>query len=94
MSTEYRNIVQACATQGQATAQRLAAKGNPQRLYLYARTSQPNMPGRLFLCQGDRPPPEGYDLVTPEGLRSDAPYENFFTWIYDRARRAPVMAID
>ena len=91
---EYRNIVQACATQGQALAKRLAANGTPEPLYLYAKPSQPSKPGELRLVADSDLAPTGFDLVTPEGLRTSTPYESFFVWVYDRARSAPVMAIE
>ena len=94
MNREYTAIVKACADHGQTIAQQLAVTGNPQSLYLYALPSQPGKPGRLLLIPDSEPAPTGGELLTPEALRTSEPYGNFFTWIYDRARRAPVMAID
>lgn len=94
MNQEYRTIVQECAEQGKSLATMLANKGSFEPLYLYARPSEPGKPGRLFLVRDSAPNPIGYKLVTGEGLRSNVPYENYFTWIYDRAKSAPVLSIE
>lgn len=91
---EYRTIVQECAEQGKALAAMLANDGSLEPLYLYARPSEPGKPGRLFLVRDSAPNPMGYKLVTGEALHSNVPYENYFTWVYDRAKRAPVLSID
>lgn len=92
--TEYCEIVKSCAAQGRALAAHLANNGILEPLYLYARPSEPGKPGRLFLVRDSAPPPHGVELVTGEGLRSNVPYDAYFTWIYDRARRAPILSID
>lgn len=94
MSQEYRTIVQECAEQGKALANMLTNKGSFEPLYLYARPSKPGNPGRLFLVRDSAPVPEGCKLVTGEGLRSNVPYENYFTWVYERAKSAPILSID
>lgn len=93
MCEEYRRLVQACATQGKALMQILSNKGTPEPLYLYARESTESRPGELFLVRDSAPVPEGYKLLTGEGLRSNVPYENYFQWVFDRARQARILSI-
>lgn len=89
---EYDLIVAECATQGKALMRQLTADGQAQALYLYARPSTPGKRGRLMLARQDAPVPDGVVLVTGEGLRTNVPYDNYYAWIWDRARRAPVMS--
>ena len=92
--TEYCEIVKACAAQGRSLAAHLANNGLLEPLYLYARPSEPGKPGRLFLVRDSALIPPGVELVTGEGLRANVPYDAYFTWVYDRARRAPILSID
>lgn len=91
--SEYDQLVAECADQGKALARMMAADGTLEPLYLYARPSEPGKPGRLFLVRDSAPVPPGVQLVTSEGLRSNVPYESFFTWVHTRAKRAPILAI-
>jgi len=90
---EYRAIVQACADQGRALSRMMAADGTIEPLYLYHRPSEPGKPGRLFLARDSAPVPPGVVLTTGEGLRGNVPYADFFRWVFERARRAPVLSI-
>jgi hypothetical protein len=90
---EYSSLVADCATQGRALMRQMASGGVFEPLYLYCRPSEPGRPGRLFLVRDSAPMPEGVSLVTGEGLRSNVPYDAFFQWVYDRAKRAPILAI-
>lgn len=90
---EYAKLVQECAEQGQALARQMSNSGTFEALYLYARPSEPGKPGRLFLARDSAPNPHGYQLVTGEGLRGNVPYDRYFQWVYERARRAPIMSI-
>lgn len=94
MQNEYFEKVQECAEQGQALARQMAAEGNNEPLYLYCRPSEPGKPGRLMLARDSAPVPPGVQLVTGEGLRSNVPFADYFRWIVERARRAPVLAIE
>lgn len=90
---EYDALVQECAEQGRALARMLANEGLIEPLYLYYRPSvQGKGPGRLMLVRDSAPVPEGVELVTGEGLRGNVPYENYFQWVYDRARRTPILS--
>ena len=93
MNDDFRNKVQAAATQAQHHNQQAAAAGTLEPLYLYARPSTIEQEGHLLLVTESAPPPEGYQLQTPEGLRANVPYENYFTWIHERAKRAPILKI-
>lgn len=90
---EYRQLVQNCAEQGRSLMRMLTNEGRAQPLYLYYRQSQSGKPGALFLVCDDAPNPYGYQLVTGEGLRSNVPYEDYFTWVYERAKRVPILSI-
>jgi hypothetical protein len=98
MSTEYQNLVKECAEQGKALARMMAADGTIEPLYLYHRPSKPGKPGKLLLIRDSKTPtdPGAFDLVltTGEGLRGNVPYEGYFQWVYDRAKRAPILAIE
>lgn len=94
MQTEYNAIVQQCAEQGRALMQMLANRGNPEPLYLYARESVPGKAGELFLVRDSAPNPNGYKLVTGEGLRTNVPYDRYYQWVWERARSARVLSID
>ena len=93
MNADYRKLVADCADQGRALAQRIAMDGVSEPLYLYARESTPDTPGRLFLVRDSAPNPYRYTLVTPEGLRTNVPYDRYYTWIYERAKQARIMPI-
>jgi hypothetical protein len=90
---EYRELVQQCAEQGQALARMMASNGTLEPLYLYHRPSEPGKPGRLFLARDSAPVPAGVVLTTGEGLRANVPYADYFAWVHQRARRAPILAI-
>jgi len=47
-----------------------------------------------FLVRDSAPNPYGYKLVTGEGLRANVPYESYFNWIFERARRVPILATE
>jgi hypothetical protein len=91
---EYRERVNECAEQGMALARELADAGTLEPLYLYARPSKPGEPGRLFLVNDSASTvPHGSSLVTGEGLRANVPLDSYFTWVYERAKRAPILSI-
>lgn len=92
MNSEYQMIVAECAEQGKALMRKLASDGIIEPLYLYARKSEPGKSGRLFLVRDSAPVSPGVELVTGEGLRSNVPYESYFMWVHERARRAPILA--
>jgi hypothetical protein len=92
MNTEYQTLVAECAEQGKALMRMLANDGTIEPLYLYCRHGEPGKSGRLFLVRDSAPVPPGVQLVTGEGLRSNVPYEHYFTWVFDRAKRAPILA--
>lgn len=91
---EYAERVKECAEQGQALARLMSNRGQIEPLYLYCRPSKPGKPGRLMLARDGAPVPDGVELVTGEGLRGNVPFASYFQWIYERARRAPIMSID
>jgi len=93
MNDDFRNKVQAAATQAQHHTQQAAAAGILEPLYLYARASTKEQEGELLLVADSATPPDGYQLQSPEGLRSNIPYEKYFNWIYERATRAPILKI-
>lgn len=91
---EYGAIVRRCAEQGRALMQLLSNKGTLQPLYLYARESVPGRAGELFLVRDTAPNPNGYKLVTGEGLRVNVPYDSYYQWIYERARSARILSLE
>lgn len=94
IENEYSSLVRECAEQGRLLMQLLSNQGTPEPLYLYARESKPGEPGQLFLVRDAAPNLHGYKLVTGEGLRINVPYENYFQWIYERARSARILSIE
>lgn len=90
----YTQAVSECAEQGKALSQMMANNGVFEALYLYHRPSEPGRPGRLYLVRDSALIPPHVSLVTGEGLRSNVPFENYFQWVYERARRAPIMPIE
>jgi hypothetical protein len=92
---EYDALVQECAEQGRALARMLANEGTFEALYLYCRPSEQGKgPGRLLLVRDSDPAPEGTKLVTGQALHGNVPYENYFQWVYDRARRTPILSFE
>lgn len=90
---EYRRLVQDCANQGRALAQKLANEGIIEPLYLYCRPAvQGKGSGRLMLVRDSAPNPEGLQLVTGEGLRTNVEFSRYFQWVFERAKRAPIMS--
>lgn len=94
MSIEYRDLVVECAEQGKALSRWMANNGIFEPMYLYARPSSGSKAGKLILVRDSKPAPLNAALVTGEGLRANVPYENYFSWIYDRATRAPILATE
>jgi hypothetical protein len=92
MQKEYELLVQECAEQGKALARMLASDGTLEPLYLYYRKSQPGKSGRLFLVRDSAPAPQDVELATGEGLRSNVPYDSYYQWVWERARRCPILA--
>lgn len=93
MNDDFRKKVQAAATQAIRHNQQAAAAGILEPLYLYARASTKEQEGELLLIADSDTPPDGYQLQTPEGLRSNVSYLKYFNWIYERATRAPILKI-
>jgi hypothetical protein len=93
MNDEYRQLVKQCADQGRSLAQMMANQGISEPLYLYCRPSVPGKgPGRLMLARDSAPNPEGLPLVTGEGLRSNVEFSRYDDWIFQRAKRAPILS--
>ena len=93
LQDEYRSIVQSCADQGKALMRSMTNSGMPEPMYLFVRPSTIGKPGELFLARESAPNVMNYQLVTGEGLRGNIPYDNYFTWIFERATRAPVLSM-
>ncbi len=94
VDNEYSAKVRQCAEQGQQLMQKLTNEGNPEPLYLYARESVPGKAGELFLVRDSAPNPDGYKLVTGEGLRTNVPYDRYYQWVWERARSARILSIE
>lgn len=93
LENEYQQLVNDCAEQGKSLSRMMAAEGIFEPLYLYARHSVAGKgPGKLFLVRDSAPVPEGVTLVTGEGLRCNVPYDRYYSWIYDRAKRTPILS--
>lgn len=92
MNDEYTTLVRECAAQGESLARIMANDGTLEPLYLYCRKSTGAQSGRLFLARDSATIPNDVELVTGEGLRSNVPYDAFFQWVYDRAKRAPILS--
>jgi hypothetical protein len=93
LELEYEILVDACATQGRQLAYLNALSGTPEKLYLYYRASEQGRgPGKLFLAPASATVPEWAKLVTSEGLSIAEPYDRYYQWVYDRARRAPILS--
>ncbi|WP_413460551.1 hypothetical protein [Herbaspirillum huttiense] len=93
IDNEYSAKVQQCAQQGQALMRQLTNAGAPETLYLHVRASEVGKPGQLFLARRDAPNPYGYPRVTQEGLPTSLPYDSYFQWVWERARRAPILSL-
>lgn len=90
---EYRTLVKLAAYDAETLQKSLANAGRPEPLYLYARHSTADKRGALRMVSDSEPAPDGWQLVTPEPLRISTPYDRIFTWIYDRAKRAPILGV-
>jgi hypothetical protein len=86
----FSDLVQATATAGQRRALELTAQGIMPCLYLYF-TPAAKADGGLVLVHDTDPAPEGHQLATPEGLRCNVPYSNYYKWIRERAMRLPIL---
>lgn len=91
MNDDYLKMVSDCAEQGKTLTQGLSNAGIMEALYLYCRKSTETENGALVLVRDSEGKPEDCELVTGEGLRCNVPYSNYFQWVYDRARHAPIM---
>jgi hypothetical protein len=85
-------MVNTCAEAGKLLAQQLAARGEFQPLYLYFKKSTEKECGELVLVADNQTAPDGFELATGEGLRSNVPYVNYFQWVRDRIGRLPILA--
>lgn len=87
----YRQHVEAAIAAFMPVVKQHAVSGINGPAYLYCRHAKPNQEGelKLFLESETRDP--RWELVTGEGLRSHIPYADYFTWIYERSRRAPII---
>jgi len=94
MTEEYSKLVNQCAQQGRALMRMLTNNGNPQTLYLYYRASVPGRAGELFLVRDDAPKQPEHILATGEGLRTNVPYDSYYQWIFERAKRCPILSMD
>lgn len=95
INDEYKNLVSECAEQGKALMRMLANEGILEPLYLYGRRSEAGKgPGKLMLVRDSAPVPEGVEMVTGEGLRVNVPYDSYFQWVHDRAKRFPCLSWD
>jgi hypothetical protein len=93
MKDEYYNIVEKCSQQGIWLAGSLANAGIFEPLYLYGRKPVGDgNSGELFFVRDSEAPPTDAELVTGEGLRGNVPYLSYFQWVYERARRFPILA--
>ena len=93
MNDEYRQLVKECADQGRALSRLMVNQGTSEALYLYCRPSEPGKgPGRLMLARETAPNPENLPLVTGEGLRSNVEFSRYDDWIFERAKRAPILS--
>lgn len=88
----YSAIVADCAEQGKSLSRKICNDGISEALYLYVKPATETENGRLFLARDSAPNPYGYKLVTGEGLRANVPYEQYYSWIADRAKREPLFA--
>jgi hypothetical protein len=87
-----RTMVNDCAEKGIKDSNALANAGNVQALYLYFKRSTESDNGVLMLIPDGDIAPEGFELATGEGLRSNVPYSNYFQWIKSRVSRLPILA--
>jgi len=93
LELEYEILVDDCATQGRQLAQLNALSGTFEPLYLYCRASEQGQgAGKLFLVTNSAPVPEWAVLVASAPMGSDVPYDHYYQWVYDRARRAPILS--
>jgi hypothetical protein len=90
-NSDYDSIVSECAEQGKSLMRQLANAGTLETLYLYFRRSTETANGKLFLVRDSAPKQDYHELATGEGLRCNVPYDQYFTWIWNRARRCPIM---
>jgi len=93
---EYTQLVSDCAQQGRNLMQMMANAGTIEPLYLYYRASNGKTPGKLLLIRDSVPVLEetGLKLATGEGLRSNVPYAGYFQWVWERARRCPILSYE
>ena len=91
--TEYFQLCRECSNAGVILMHELAAAGTAETLYLYARHTTAEDSGMLLLVPDSKPAPEGFKLVTPEGLKTSVPYADYLPWIYERAKREPILSI-
>jgi hypothetical protein len=93
MNAEFFSLVQEAAEQAAKMNQMAALSGRFETIYLYAFPSEQGKgPGKLVLIPDSEEAPEGATLVTGEGLRCHVPYSNYFAWIEQRSRRAPILS--
>jgi len=60
--------------------------------YLYVKPSTETEEGKLQFFFDEEKAPEGWELVTGEGLRGNVPYAEYQRWIRSRISRAPIFA--
>ena len=91
--SEYFQLCAECANNGVRLMHDLAAEGKQETLYLYARHTTTEQSGMLALVPDSQPAPEGFQLVTPEGLKTSIPYGDYLPWVLERAKREPILSL-
>jgi len=81
---QYRDIVKRCSIDAES---QLRLSTHPLRLYLYCK------PGQLLFVDGEQQAPADMELVTNAHLPRSIAYHDIFTWVYERARRAPCLEV-
>ena len=90
---QYKRIVQACAEAGVTAAQTFANMGVDKPLSLYCvRPQRGQAEGYLTLVPVGDPVPAGAVPVTSALLHGGVPYSNYYSFVYQHARQAPLYA--
>lgn len=92
METRIDAIVSPCLADLTKQAIERANGGIDICAFLYVKPSTETNDGQLQFFFGEENAPEGWQLVTGEGLRGNIPYSEYRRWIRSRISRSPIFA--
>ncbi len=88
----YRSLVKTCAEMGENLMKRNSGTGRVQPMALHYKRCTDTEMGVLCLVFEGTPFEPGFELAAPDSLPCGLPYDRYFSWVYERCLRLPILA--